>query len=296
MGGKIMFISLKINRKLLEVMLIIVILCTAMTSFLAFADSENDDKKEGIFVPIIMYHGILKDEDMCGKYVVSPINLEKDMAYLKENGYTTIFVNDLIRYVNYGEELPEKPVILSFDDGTYNNYTYLFPLLEKYNFKATISIVGSYTFNASESGEKPNPAYSYLRWEDITEMRNSGLVEFCNHSYDLHTYGNRKGASRMSGESYEDYRELFLSDIIKTQQLCDENCEFSPNVYTYPFGSAGESAERLVKNYGFSASLGVEEKPNYIEKDNPDCLYNLNRYNRDNNLTTEEFMKKALSA
>ena len=289
-----MFISLKINRKIFF-SFVVLIAAALLTSLLAFAENnESEAKKSGAFVPIIMYHSILKDESMSGKYVVTPITLEKDFIYLKENGYTPVFVNDLIRYVNYGEKLPEKPVVLTFDDGFYNNYTYLFPLLKKYDFKATISIVGEYSFNASESGEKPNAAYSYLRWEDINEMRTSGLVEFCNHTYDLHEYGERKGCSREDGESYEDYRKIFLSDIIKTQQLFDENCEFSPNVFTYPFGCAGESAERLVKNFGFSASLGVEEKPNYIEKNKPDCLYNLNRYNRDNSISTEKFMQKAL--
>ena len=72
-----------------------------------------------------------------------------------------------------GGELPEKPIILSFDDGTYNYREYLLPLLEKYDMKATVSIVGAYTDAACEEAE-PDPAYSYLDWQDVSVLRDSG--------------------------------------------------------------------------------------------------------------------------
>lgn len=206
-----------------------------------------------------------KNEDRSGEYVITPIELEKDLLYLKQNGYTTVFVNDVIRYVKRGGELPEKPIILSFDDGTYNYREYLLPLLEKYDMKATVSIVGAYTDAACEEAE-PDPAYSYLDWQDVSVLRDSGHVEICNHSYDMHNLEGRRGVGQLEGESYEDYRKVFLNDTTKLQTLCDEHCGFQPNVYTYPFGITCESASRLVKNMGFEASLGVEEKINIIKK------------------------------
>lgn len=164
-----------------------------------------------------------------------------------------------------GGELPEKPIILSFDDGTYNYREYLLPLLEKYDMKATVSIVGAYTDAACEEAE-PDPAYSYLDWQDVSVLRDSGHVEICNHSYDMHNLEGRRGVGQLEGESYEDYRKVFLNDTTKLQTLCDEHCGFQPNVYTYPFGITCESASRLVKNMGFEASLGVEEKINIIKK------------------------------
>lgn len=290
--GKIMYFSMRLRPKTL----LCILAAVAAGIFFSFAAAASGgEKQEGIFVPIIMYHSILKDEAMTGQYVVTPVELEKDMIYLKENGYTAVFVNDLIRYVNSDGKLPEKPVVLTFDDGTYNNYTYLYPLLKKYDMKAVISVVGSYTLNASECGDEPNPAYSYLRWEDINEMRDSKMVEFCSHTYDMHGLGQRTGIKRMDGESYEDYRGVFMNDIFKLQQLLEENCGFRPNVFTYPFGASGESARRLVKNCGFEASMGVEEKPNYIVKGDESCLYDLNRYNRSGLENSADFMKKALA-
>lgn len=282
-----MFISLRL-RKSVMILLALVIAAAVVFGFSAQAQ-ENDEKKEGVAVPIIMYHSILKDEARTGEYVITPIELEKDMLWLKNNGYTPVFVNDLIRYVKYDGELPEKPVVLTFDDGTYNYKEYLLPLLKKYDFKATVSIVGSYTDIACEEAQ-PNPAYSYLDWQDVTELRNSGLVEICNHSYDMHNLGERRGVMQLENETYEKYRKVFLRDITKLQDLCDEHCGFQPNVYTYPFGINCESSRRLVKNMGFEASLGVEGKMNYIVKGDESCLFDLNRYNRSGMENTNQFM------
>lgn len=282
-----MFISLRL-RKSVMILLALVIAAAVAFGFSAQAQ-ENDEKKEGVAVPIIMYHSILKDEARTGEYVITPIELEKDMLWLKNNGYTPVFVNDLIRYVKYDGELPEKPVVLTFDDGTYNYKEYLLPLLKKYDFKATVSIVGSYTDIACEEAQ-PNPAYSYLDWQDVTELRNSGLVEICNHSYDMHNLGERRGVMQLENETYEEYRKVFLRDTTKLQDLCDEHCGFQPNVYTYPFGINCESSRRLVKNMGFEASLGVEGKMNYIVKGDESCLFDLNRYNRSGMENTNQFM------
>lgn len=286
-----MFLSIKFKRKQIIGIISAITACVIMIMVIT-SISASAEKKAGVFVPIIMYHSILKDESRWCDYVLSPVELEKDIVYLKSNGYTPIFVNDLISYVEYGEKLPSKPVIITFDDGYYNNYTYLFPLLKKYDFKATISVVGSFTENAAS--EEPDPNYSCLRWQDIKEMRDSGYVEICNHTFDMHSNDMRKGASRMSDESYEDYRGVFIKDIFKMQDLCENYCGFKPNVFTYPFGAHDESSDRLVKNCGFSASLGVEGKPNYIVEGDTDCLYYLNRYNRPSFVSTEDFMEKAL--
>lgn len=249
-------------------------------------------KPEGVFVPIIMYHSVCCDDDMLCDYVISPETLEKDIVYLKKNGYCPVFVRELIDFVHCGGELPPKPVIISFDDGFYNNLTQVLPLLEKYDFKATISVVGSYTEKSDEHSDR-SERYSYLTSEEISELFNSGLVEIGNHSYDMHSLDKRQGCGIMKGESYEDYRNAFLSDIKKTQDYLSDNCSIAPQVFTYPYGIVSEPSLRLVKSAGFQASLGVEEKPNYITSD-PDCLYRMFRYNRPSGVLTEKFMEKAL--
>lgn len=286
-----MFISIRIKKITLVILCAGIVFLSAAGIAMPTVVKAEVKKLKSVEVPILMYHSILKDESMWNDYVLSPVDLEKDIIWLKEHGYETVFINDLVNYVNGAAELPEKPVVLTFDDGCYNNYYYVFPLLKKYNVKATISIVGSFSEFACEEAE-PSPVYSYLDWDNIKELRKSGLVEIANHSYDLHSLDDRKGTAMKKGESYDDYRHVLLTDIFKTQHLLEDFCGFTPNVFTYPYGFTCEAGERLVKNSGFSASLGVEEKMNYITREDNSCLYNLCRFNRPEFISTEDFMEK----
>lgn len=246
----------------------------------------------GVSLPIIMYHSVLRDNARTGQYVVTPSSLEQDMLYLKEHGYTTVAVNDLIEYVYNGAPLPEKPVMLTFDDAYYNNLTYLEPLLIEYDMKAVISAVGSYTQQYSQSGDK-NPNYAYLSWEDLKEMSRRGYIEIQNHSYDMHKNGDRKGAGRKQGESLEVYSQALSDDVMRMNKNLQENCGITALCFTYPFGRISRESEDILKDLGFKATLSCYERINYITRGNPECLFQLGRYNRHGALSTEEFMKKA---
>ncbi len=289
-----MFFSLRIKTSVIAA-IVTAAAVISVVIFMIFRANADEDHREGVFVPIIMYHSILKDESAWNDYVLSPIELEKDIVYLKRNGWTPVFISDLVNYNKGFGDLPEKPVVLTFDDGDYNFMTYVLPLLEKYDFKATVSVVGGFSEYACEEAA-PSPAYSYLDWEDIKTLSASGRVEIANHTYDMHSLKERKGSSIKEGESFEDYRRAFFNDTFKTQQLLKDNCGLVPKVYTYPYGFICEESRQLVKECGFDASLGVQEKPNYIVRGDEACLYDMNRYNRPSFITTDEFMKKALSA
>ena len=105
-----------------------------------FSLAKNDDS---IALPIVMYHSLLKSKS--GNYIVHPATFENDLKYIQDKRYTTITMTDLINYVYKNSPLPEKPIIITFDDGFYNNFGYAVPLLHKYDMKAVISIVGKYT-------------------------------------------------------------------------------------------------------------------------------------------------------
>ncbi|MCI9015554.1 MAG: polysaccharide deacetylase family protein [Clostridia bacterium] len=163
-----------------------------------------------------MYHSILKSRS--GDFIVSPDTFEKDLLYIKEKGYTTITMQDLINYVYSDIPLPYKPIIITLDDGHYNNLTYIVPILKKYNMKAVISIVGEYT-NSYTKTDEANPNYSYLRWKDIIALSKSGYIEFQNHTYNLHSMINgRNGCMKKYTESIAQYSQLLENDIIKLQE------------------------------------------------------------------------------
>lgn len=233
---------------------------------------------EKVNVPILMYHLVLEGSKG-NKYIVSPSELESDLIYLRDNGYTTVVMQDLINYVYDGVDLPEKPVVLTFDDGYYNNYVYAYPLLKKYDSKAVISIVGAYTDLYSETPDT-HVNYAHLSWDNVKEMADSGYVEIQNHTYDLHSLDKgRSGSKKNSNESEQEYEKMLRSDVGKLQEKCLEKLGKAPDTFTYPFGLVSDESLDIIRSLGFKASLSCEEGLNSLDRD-PEQLYKLKRYIR----------------
>ena len=278
-------------KKLIRIMVFDIILIAVAAGITAFA-KETEPQADRVFLPIIMYHSITENATFYDDYKVTPETVENDLKYLSNNDYSSVFVEDLINYVYYGKPLPEKPVMITLDDGFYNNISNLLPLLEKYDMKATISIVGQYTEILAENDSHVS-SYSYLTWEDIKNARSSGRIEFGNHTYNMHSNNVRKGCSKLSYETNEEYAEILTQDVGLCQNLMQINTGTAPVVFAYPYGYISEESIPVLKDMGFLATLTCFEKPNYITRD-PDCLFGLNRYNRPQNVSTESFMKKML--
>ncbi len=246
--------------------------------------------QEGVQLPILMYHSILKDSARQGNYVVSPDVLAADLDALQERGYETVTVSDLLAYVQDGAPLPDKPVMITFDDGYYNNYVYAYPLLQQRGMRAVLSIIGSQTAFYTEDGTE-NAYWSHLRLDRLTEMQD--VFEVQNHSWNLHEYGERRGCLRRRGENEASYASLLREDTEQTQQMLIEAGLPAPQCYTYPFGACSEESERILQGMGFLCTLGCEERVNLVTRD-AGCLYEMGRFNRAAGESTESYLKRAL--
>ena len=249
-------------------------------------------REEKTKVPIIMYHSILKNNSQNSKYIVSPELLEEDLLYLKENGFTTIVVEDLIDYVYNNKPLPQKPIMLTFDDGHYNNYYYAYPLMKKYNMKMVISVVGEYAEQFSQS-DPSNPNYSYLTWQQIDELQKSGYVEIQNHTYSMHSIGARWGCMKTKGETVEEYQKILYQDLSLLQSRLEKETGKSPTAFTYPFGKISEYSYDVINKLGFKASFSCAEGIAQISE-NPECLYLLKRFIRPPYTRSADYFDKIL--
>lgn len=257
---------------------------------LLFSSADNSDDK-GIFLPVIMYHSIHSGTP--AEYVTSPEEAESDLRWLKNNGYCTVSAKQLYDYTCGIGELPEKPVMITLDDGFYNNLSEFLPLLEKYDMCAVVSVVGRYT-DFIAPADPHVPAYSYLTWEDIRCLIDSGRIEIGSHTYDMHSIkGARRGCARLEGESAADYSEKLSADIGLLQSEMHENTGIFPIVFAYPFGSVCRESLPVLREAGILLTLNCYERPNYITRD-PDCLYGIFRYNRSGLTSTEEFMTRIM--
>lgn len=270
---------------------VIIALFVAASGLLISADSKADNQNK-IALPIIMYHHISEKSSALGQYVVSPQQFENDLKYFKELGYTAISVDELINFSEGKFTMPEKPIMITFDDGYLSFYNYAYPLLQKYNMKAVLSIIGRYTDLYSECDDN-NVNYAHVTWDNVSEMAKSGLVEIENHTYDLHMLGERKGCFIKSGESEDCYKTALSADLKTVQEKIKKATGKAPLAFTYPFGRVCKQSYDIIKEMGFKVSFGCEEKVNYIDKENPD-LYKLKRFNRASGKTSAEFFKNIL--
>lgn len=288
-----MYMNFKISKTTLGCCIVIVIaLCFSViySGFIPVEETEtvSTSENEGaVKLPIIMYHSLSKDSKQQGKYVIDPQKLEDDLNIIKEKGYTTITVKDLIDYTENNKELPEKPIMLTFDDGYYNNYLYAYPLLKEYKCKAVISPIAYYSEQYSNTSEALSPSYSHCTWHQLKEMKDSGYIELQNHSYNLHGQDERLGIQQKNGEKDADYREIVVKDLSQAQDLFRAELSYTPTAFVYPFGVMSDISEDIIKDMNFKCSLICEERVNYISK-NKDSLYMLGRYLRTNDMTSDE--------
>lgn len=263
---------------------------TSIAFFSGAGSTKNKADNDEVFLPIIMYHSILKDQKLQNDYTISPTLMENDLKYLTSSGYTTVTVDDLINYVYHGKKLPEKCIMLTFDDGYYNNYYYAYPLLKKNKCKAVISPIASMTEKFTQT-QDISVSYGHISNDDIKEMVRSGYVEIQNHSYDMHTLKPRKGVSRKQGESFDNYKKAITDDITKAQNYLENVTGEKPSCFVYPFGAKCNSTEEIVRELGFVCTLTCTEKPNVITRDK-ESLFELGRYRRDYKESIESLLKR----
>ena len=175
---------------------------------------------ENVNVPVLMYHAV--SDDLWGYWdlFVSPQTIEEELLYLQENGFDTIWFEDLSHIEDY-----EKPVILTFDDGYDDNYTELFPLLQKYNAKATIFVI-----------PKAIGTPHKMTAEQIYELSRSGLVSIQSHT---DSHGN---LSTMD-------EETLVFEMEESQKYLAALTGQVPYAVCYPEGTRSELSIEVAGRY-----------------------------------------------
>ena len=148
--------------------------------------------KTSVQTPILMYHHIAAPPDPHNQREssldVPPAQFEAELAYFQSAGYTTITLDELTAALHDGAALPSKPLILTFDDGYIDFYTTAFPLLKRYNAKATIYII---------TGRVGKPGY--LTWDELRELAASPLITIGAHTR-THPQLAKKSVARVRDE------------------------------------------------------------------------------------------------
>ncbi|MCL2169142.1 MAG: polysaccharide deacetylase family protein [Defluviitaleaceae bacterium] len=238
-------------------------------------------------IPIIMYHAL--DPSPSNPWEITEAEFEADLIWLTENGYTTVVMQDIINFVHQGAPLPEKPIILSFDDGRHPTIYQLLPLLEKYDARISLSIVGAFTDKYTEIvAKRGERSYPHMTWDDVSNAHASGRVEIQSHTYDLH---HAAGAGRTRGESDPSYTARLLADLKRLADVLYKNTGLTTNTLAYPLGIISNISDCIIKEAGYLASLSCFHKSNTITVGDTEGLFSLNRFLRAPNQPLESILK-----
>lgn len=210
--------------------------------------------KDGLSV--LGYHHIVSDEEKQtyyanNIYVMSVTRFEEQLKYLKEHGYETLSMEEVKQYYEGKRTLSRNSVVLTFDDGIDSFNTYVKPLMEKYDMKATCFVIGNKT---EKKQKKQLGKYSYLKKNDLV---NDEHVEYYSHTYNLH---HKAGLlkKQMEVESYDFIKE----DFEKNETIV------SDAYFAYPFGRASEASERILKERDVKLGFGYGQNRKMTREDN----------------------------
>lgn len=244
-------------------------------------------------VPILMYHHL--SEDVTNSEMVSPEQFEAQIRALAEAGYTGISFDELQAYVLRGEPLPEKPVVITFDDGYRSNYTLAYPILQKYGMKATIFAIGV-SFGTDHYKDTDYAITPHFGAAEASEMTASGLISIQSHTYDMHQWppyetglAVRENILQLPGESEESYVQALTEDFTRSRALLEGATGQPVDVLAYPAGQYSTLAQVTLRSLGVHVTLSTNPGVNTVVKGLPQTLYAMLRFG-----ITEDISPEAL--
>ncbi len=191
-----------------------------------------------VTVPILCYH---RFGPRASQLVVTPAAFEAQMDYLARNGYHVLPLSRVLAFLERGEPVPRKSVVLTIDDGFRSTHEVAFPILRKYGFHATVFLYSDFV-----------GAPDAMTWPQMKEMESSGLVDIQPHSK---THANL--TLRLAGETDAKYRERLRTEVDAPIRAIQERLAVPSTTYAFPYGDVNEAVVDLLKRHGIRMGVTV---------------------------------------
>lgn len=255
--------------------MLILVLALPSTMSIKFLEAQYGDVK----IPILCYHSVSENIPKEGSYLyITPEKLEHQMNLLIDNGYTPISYYDLIDFVENEKDLPARPVIITFDDGYYDNYKYAYPIFQKLDIKATIFVITDNMGHKTQYA-RTDKYQGMLSWEECLEMEESGLIDIESHTV------THRDMTKLSKSEY-------IDELSKSKEKIDKELNKNTIAFAYPYGYGNNLIAKEAENLGYKAVNYVYPSYiNYITKGN---LLRLTRVEANDDITDEEFLSSLL--
>lgn len=227
---------------------------------------------------VLSYHDIRDDVAPKGdpdRYAVSTANFAAHLDWLHAHGYVPVSVQAVLDARAGRARLPDKAVLLTFDDGLRSVYTHAFPLLRAYRYPALVAPVTEWTDLAEtgrvDYGARPLRRGDFLTWAQLREMQDSGLVEVASHSHDLHRgepgnpFGNqtpaavtRRWTASAGYESEAAYLARIEADLRASRDAIARGTGRAPRVIVWPYAAYNRAVNDIAAHLGMTLSFDLE--------------------------------------
>ena len=167
---------------------------------------------------------------------VSPDGFERYLIWLRQDGFSSISLHELVLHLTMGYSLPEKPVVITFDDGYVDNYANAFPLLLRYGFSATFFLITGFLDGGSAE---------YVSWDQVVEMHRAGM-EFGAHSYD---HPDLRGKSV----------DFLVWQTLGPRQAIEDRIGEAVRFYAYPSGKYDQQVIDVLRSAHYWGAATIEQ-------------------------------------
>jgi peptidoglycan/xylan/chitin deacetylase (PgdA/CDA1 family) len=268
------------------------VIFAALMLFSASCASASAEKKEtrqaklDVPVNVLCYHRFEKRKatDPAKKngdiYYISTDNFEKHMKFLKDNGYNGITMSAYVDYLEGRAELPDKPVVITIDDGYVSGYTGAFPILKKYSIPATYYVYTIFFPRAKQA----------MSVAQVKEMAAAGEEVGCHSkTHPILTFKVKKVGEKKIPMTDKEYIKFLREEIIVPRKVLQEELGLPVDTFAYPYGAYSNEVESVIKEAGYKAALSVCPSYNTIKTGRLALKRTIIYYN-----TTTDKLKKIL--
>ncbi|MDY4078629.1 MAG: polysaccharide deacetylase family protein [Clostridium sp.] len=229
-------------------------------------DSKEENRFEGLTmtnenvgVPVLYYHSV--DPSEANEVIISPEKLREELTFIKDSGYTTLTMSELNDYILNNTPIPEKSIVITFDDGYADNYANAFPILKELDMKATIFVISNFT---------DKDGY-YMTSQQIKEMSDYGI------DIQSHTASH----AHLNQLTYEEQ----LSELKTSKEKLESITEKPVISIAYPFGDFDDNTILASKEAGYSLSFNTnrglsdrEDNPLSLNRIYVSSLYSIEQF------------------
>jgi len=194
-------------------------------------------------VPILCYHNLA--DQAKGRMVMAASTFREQMQYLKANGYRVISLREFVEFTRLGRQIPQRSVVLTFDDGYKSFRQYAYPVLKELGFTATLFVYTDYVGTGRNA----------LSWQDLREVGAEG--------FDVQAHSKTHGdLRRVAGEPDAQYQRRMQAELALPQELFQKNLGRRADIIAYPYGSWDESLIAKAVEYGYASGFSVRRQGN----------------------------------